>query len=453
MPTKTAPAPRTLDERIERAGGAVRMLRDAQIGAYPFPIRAEFTNWRDEQRAWRATASLMDSSYHMTDFYFRGPDVKRLLSDTGLNSFSAFGPGRAKQFVACNHEGYVIADCILMVFAEDEAALIGRPAAPHWVAYQAEKGGYDVEVERDYQSSMNPRQRKLFRFQVQGPAALDVIEKAAGGPIPEIPFFRVGTFDLAGVTVRALNHSMSRERGYELTGEFPAGEAVKQTLLDAGEEFGLSQIGGRAYPTMGIESGWLPSPTPAIFSGHGMAEYRDWLGPDAWEASASLGGSFYSDDIEDYYFTPWNLGLDRVMRLNHDFIGRDALERMAKGPQRRKVWLRWNDNDASRVLVQSLWGGGQRTKYLEQPVSNYSTLSFDRVVSGDRLAGISANSGYSVNVGGWSSLAVLDEEHVRDGAEVTLIWGEQDGGSAKPTVERHVQTPIRAIVSTTPLAS
>ncbi|HEX4433320.1 MAG TPA: hypothetical protein VH012_00725, partial [Acidimicrobiales bacterium] len=221
----TTNAPRTLDERIERAGGPVQMLRNAPVGAYPFPIRAEFTNWRDEQRAWRTTASLMDSSFHMTDFYFKGPDVKRLLSDTGLNSFSNFGKDRAKQFVACNHEGYVIADAILMPFADDEAALIGRPATPHWVAYQAERGGYDVEVTRDYQSSMNPGRRQLFRFQVQGPQSLKVVEKAAGHPLADIPSFRVGSLEIAGTQVRALNHSMSRELGYELTGPFEAGAA------------------------------------------------------------------------------------------------------------------------------------------------------------------------------------------------------------------------------------
>jgi vanillate/3-O-methylgallate O-demethylase len=448
----TTDAPRTLDERIARAGGPVQMLRNAPVGAYPFPIKAEFTNWRDEQRAWRTTATLMDSSFHMTDFYFKGPDVRRLLSDTGLNSFANFGADRAKQFVACNHEGYVIADCILMVFAEDEVALIGRAATPHWVAYQAEKGGYDVEVTRDYQSSMNPGQRRLFRYQVQGPLSLKVVEKAADRPLGDIPFFRVGHLEIAGTRVRALNHSMSRELGYELTGPFEAGAAVKQTLIEAGREFGMREVGGRAYPSMAIESGWLPSPTPAIFSGEGMREYRDWLGPDAWEAAASLGGSFYSDRIEDYYFTPWNLGLDRVMRFDHDFIGRDALERMAKLPQRRKVWLRWNDEDSARVLVRSLWGGEQRTKYPDQPVSNYSTLSFDKVLAGDQIVGISANSGYSVNVGGWSSLAVIDEDRIQDGAEVTVVWGEEGGGSAKPTVERHVQAEVRATISTSPLA-
>jgi len=33
---------------------------------------------------------------------------------------------------------------------------------------------------------------------------------------------------------------------------------------------------------------------------------------------------------------------------------------------------------------------------------------------------------------------------------VKLLWGEPGGGSRKPTVERHVQTEIRAIVSPVP---
>jgi glycine cleavage system aminomethyltransferase T len=65
-------------------------------------MKPEFSNWRDEQRAWATTAVLFDQSFHMTDVYFRGPDALRLLSDLGVNSFRNFGKNKAKQFVACN---------------------------------------------------------------------------------------------------------------------------------------------------------------------------------------------------------------------------------------------------------------------------------------------------------------------------------------------------------------
>jgi hypothetical protein len=43
-------------------------------------------------------------------------------------------------------------------------------------------------------------------------------------------------------------------------------------------------------------------------------------------------------------------------------------------------------------------------------------------------------------------------EQSEPGTEVTLVWGEEGGGSAKPVVERHVQTEIRATVSPVPYA-
>jgi syringate O-demethylase len=48
------------------------------------------------------------------------------------------------------------------------------------------------------------------------------------------------------------------------------------------------------------------------------------------------------------------------------------------------------------------------------------------------------------------TLAVVDAEYAEPGMQVTFVWGEEDGGSAKPTVEPHVQTEIRAVVSPVP---
>ena len=49
-----------------------------------------------------------------------------------------------------------------------------------------------------------------------------------------------------------------------------------------------------------------------------------------------------------------------------------------------------------------------------------------------------------------SPRAVLDSEYAEPGTEVTFVWGEEDGGTAKPTVEEHVQSEIRAMVSPVP---
>jgi hypothetical protein len=171
-----------------------------------------------------------------------------------------------------------------------------------------------------------------------------------------------------------------------------------------------------------------------------MKAYREHLSAASWEASASLGGSFVSDSIDDYYLTPWDLGYGHLVRFDHDFLGRAALERLAGGQHRKKVWLRWDDDDAQRVITSSLFGkDGERAKYLDIPSSNYATLPCDSVLADGRLTGVAVYTGYTVNVGGWSSLAMVDEEAARDGERLTIVWGEPDGGTAKPTVERHSQ--------------
>ena len=164
----------TLEQLLQTAGSPVELLRNSQIGPYAFPVvRAEFTNWRDEQRSWRETCALFDQSHHMTDLYIEGPDALKLLSDLGINSFKKFKVNQAKQFVACNHQGYVIGDAILFFLDENRLSLVGRPPAENWVQYHAETGDYDVTVRRDERTAVNPTGgRELYRFQVQGPTAL-----------------------------------------------------------------------------------------------------------------------------------------------------------------------------------------------------------------------------------------------------------------------------------------
>src|SRR2546422_1738376 len=103
--------PKSLEEILETAGNPVELLRNSQIGPYAFPVvRHEFTNWRDEQRSWRETCALFDQSHHMTDVYVEGSDAVKVFSDLGINSFKNFKINQAKQFVACNHAGYVIGE-------------------------------------------------------------------------------------------------------------------------------------------------------------------------------------------------------------------------------------------------------------------------------------------------------------------------------------------------------
>ncbi len=438
-----------LEDRIRAAGSPVELARNSQIGPYVYPaVPAEFSNWREEQVAWRETSALFDQSHHMTDLYIEGPDVLKLLSDTGVNTFKNFAVNKAKQFVACNYDGYVIGDAILFFLDENRVSLVGRPSAHNWVQFHAETGDYDVELFRDERTAVNPTGgRKLYRFQVQGPTALEVLTAAHGSELPEIKFFNMGELTIGGRTVRALHHGMSGAPGMELFGPWEEREDVRGALVEAGRDYGLRQVGSRVYATNTLESGWIPCPLPAVFTGDNMKAYREWLPGDWYEATGSLGGSFYSDNIEDYYRTPAELGYGGFVKFDHDFTGREALE-AADEPTRRKVTLAWNGEDVAEA-IGTLFEKGDPAKYIDIPLSNYSTWPNDRLMHGDRMVGVSTFSGYSYNERSYLSLGVVDND-IEIGQEIVLVWGEENGGSAKPVVERHRQVEIRAVVSPVP---
>jgi vanillate/3-O-methylgallate O-demethylase len=156
-----------------------------------------------------------------------------------------------------------------------------------------------------------------------------------------------------------------------------------------------------------------------------------------------------SNDIEDYYLTPHALGYGFYIKFDHDFIGRDALEEMSERPQRKKVTFEWNPDDVTRVFRSLFDPEGENYKYIDLPLSNYTSATYDAVKRGDDVVGFSMFSGYTFNERAFVSLGTVDPD-VEVGDELTLLWGEEDGGTAKTTVERHRQTEIRVRVAPTP---
>jgi len=435
----------SLEGAIARAGSPVELLRQSTARAHAFPVAPEFTNWRSEQHAWRTTCVLFDQSHHMTDLFLSGPDALKLLSAFGVNTFAGFDAGRAKQYVAVNEDGYFIGDAILFHLEPGVFDVVGHPTVANWLQYNAEAGGYEVTLERDDNSvdrlSGPP---KLYRYELQGPTAGAIVAKVTGAPLPDVKFFHMTDFQVAGRRVRALRHGMAGQPGFELFGPWAEGEDVLNAILEAGAEFGLRRAGAKAYSTSNLESGWIPTAVPAIF-GPELKGYREWLGASAL---GSLGGSMDSADISDYYVTPYDIGYGRTVKFDHDFLGREALERVAAEEHRKKVTLVWNPDDLA-LAVRSLCEPGLPAKYLEMPKARYAFFQVDKVLRNGVTAGLSLDLGYLANEHAFVSLATVDAAAAAPGTEVTVLWGERPN-SAKPGVEPHRQVGIRATVAPAP---
>ncbi|WP_367992726.1 hypothetical protein [Nocardioides eburneus] len=439
----------SLSQAIARVGNPIELLRNQNWPAFTFPVAPEFTNWRDEERSWNTSAALMDQSHHMTQLFMTGADVVATIEAISPNTFANFRVGVAKQLISVNADGYLIGDGILFYnhAGPEGLVLIGHHILIDWVRYnleQAKAAGKDADYRLEANSHMRGEDPTFYRYQLQGPRADAIMEKLIGRATPDLKFFHIGDFEIAGHRLQGLRHGMAGQPGFEFYGPYAEGEDVRSAILDAGADFGIRRIGAKAYSATPLESGWVPTPFPAVFDDD-FADYRDWLPA---ERIGSIGGSLYSTEVHDYYMTPFDLGLGRSVKFDHDFHGRDALERHAAAPQRRKVTLIWNSDDVAEVLRSQLVPGSP-AKWLDFPKARYGFYQMDEVLKDGARVGISTDAGYIAYDQHYLSLATLDVA-LQNGDEVEIVWGENPVSQKASVDATHRQVRIKATIAPAP---
>jgi vanillate/3-O-methylgallate O-demethylase len=374
----------------------------------------EYTDWIDESMSWKDACYIGDWSF-LWERRFRGPDAIRLFSDISPNSFSSFAVGQSKHVVHNTPDGKVIHEGILTRLGDEELMLFGR--GTFWADYVLRHGDYDATSHAD----------DWFNFQVSGPNALLVCEKLAGARLRDTQFMHTTEVEIAGRRVWALRQGMAGEIGFELQGPTEYAQEIYDAVLDAGEEFGIRRLGGRAVFINHLEACFPTIVTdylPAIF-GDEMAEYlaefRAAMPPFA--STFNIAGSFEAEDIAAWYRTQIELGWGKSIKLDHDFIGRDALEQELASPRRLMRTLVWNAEDCIDVHA-SLFGAGPAYTFMEMPRDQRGFMWADKVLDpGGELVGVATSRGFSAYFHQMLSLATIDVAHADPGTEVIVIWG------------------------------
>jgi vanillate/3-O-methylgallate O-demethylase len=332
-----------------RAFTAVAPLEYPSIMGAP-----EYSGWQDEQLSWKQSCYIGDWSF-VPQIRIKGRDVVRLFSDLSVNSFETFPVGKAKHCVQCNDDGKVISEGILLRHAEDDFEY--ECGTPQWVYYNLKTGGYDVEVEF-------PVTHKL---QVSGPSSLALLEKLTGTCLRDVKFMSTKTVSINGWEASALRQGMAGEIGFELHGPIQNHAAIYQAVLEAGQEFGIRQLGRRTVQINHLEACY---PTGGIhfmnaLSDDTKADYRRFMDenlPDEWAATPFAGpmrynfatsftGSWDGTAIEELYRSPVEMGWAKSIKVDHDFIGRAALEAEVADPRRTVVTLEFNSDDMMNIYA------------------------------------------------------------------------------------------------------
>ena len=287
-----------------------------------------------------------------------------------------------------------------------------------------------------------------YRFQLQGPKAVQVLENVTDEPLPELGFFNFTDVTIEGREVNVLRHGMADEAGFEFWGPWTDVDDVKDSVVEAGEQYGLRRLGAKSYGSSAVVSGWVGMPLPAVYDNEEMRGYREWLDAHSIEGYYSIAGSLDADDITDYYVTPVELGYDRIIDFDHEFVGKEALQAEIADPDRTLVTLEWSPDDVVDVFG-SLFKPGATNRFVDFPVPWRSASHHDAVTRDDELVGTSMWAAYTYNERAMISLAVVDVDRSEPGTELTLVWGEP-ADARNPAVERHERAEITTTVAPVP---
>ena len=372
----------------------------------------EYSGWKDEVLSWKKTAYL-HGGLNPTDTYrITGPDALRLLSEHCVNSFANFAVGQAKHAVMCNDEGLIMDHGVLVRQGEDDFMTYWLMP---WINHLAESGEYNVKGEA--------LTGKLFLFQIAGPRSLEILEAATREDLHDIRFLRQRKSNIAGADVNVLRLGMSGSLAYELHGPIEQAHAVHDAVMKAGEPFGIRRLGRAQYAMNHTENGF-----PQGYQHF----YYPWFENETLAASVIRGGGpseadrtftgSAGPDIRLRYRNPVEVGWAHVIKFDHEFQGRAALEREVKNPRRKMVTLTWNTDDIFDIY-RSHFEPGEEYRFMNFTHDSVGASISDLVLKNGKTVGISSGRTYSYYYRQMLSLCSIDVAEGELGNKVVVMWG------------------------------
>lgn len=384
----------------------------------------EYTNWRDETISWKKTCYLHTGLNPTDTLKLKGPDVIEFLSKVCVTNFNKFPVGGIKHGLCCDEQGRIIQDGVIIRTGEDEVITYWMvPVLP----YALDTGKYgQFNVEKEYLTG------KVFMYQIGGPVSIDVLEVACGYSLRGLKYLKTMEATIAGKSVRILRMGMAGTLSYEVHGVIEDAHDVYNAIYQAGLPLGLRRLGSHCYPMNHAENGF---PQYGVhFLEPRDKEIMDYImtapGMEFQRMTASipfpqLRGSA-ADDINQYYHDPYEFGWNRMIKFDHDFVGREALEKIDQENKRQMVTLEWNVEDIADVFA-SQFRDEEPYKYIEDPLDYVFYLGnhHDKVLNQKgEMIGLSFGRQNSAYFHRMISICCLDSKYVELGTDVIVVWGD-----------------------------
>ena len=374
----------------------------------------EHSGWKAESLSWK-NSCYIHTGLSGPVVCIDGPDADKFIAWLCTNSLKNFPEGVMRHAVMCKDDGLIAAHGILQRY---DNGMYRHFAAGPWALYKGMTGDFNVRVWME----------DMYLSQIAGPRSLEALQRASGEDLSDIAFLRYRTTTIAGKTVEVGRIGMSGNLAYEVRGPIEDGPAVYDAIYQANREIGIERLGWRTYLVNHVEGGF---PQQGWTFGLGQSYdpgFRKWIGEDHFALHGQRTGSYDPADNRARQRTPFEVNWGSAVRFNHDFLGREALEKAAQSPdQRRTVTLRWNAEDVIDIYA-SLYQQGEEYRTMDLPTTppwSHGMLEHaDRILKDGKLVGISSGSIYSYYFRENLSMGCIDEELATPGTELIVQWGD-----------------------------
>ncbi|HLX12599.1 MAG TPA: glycine cleavage system aminomethyltransferase GcvT [Bacteroidota bacterium] len=276
-----------------------------EFGGYEMPV--QYSGIIEEHRCVRNAVGVFDVS-HMGEFFVRGADALALIQKITVNDASKLTPGKAQYSAMCKPDGGIVDDLLVYRYADHYMLVVNASNIQkdfEWVRSNAH--GMNVDV--------TDRSDEISLLAIQGPKAIETLQKLTAVNLSEIPYYSFVEGKLAGETMTISRTGYTGEPGFELyfTSDPAIGERIWNEIFAVGASNGIKPVGLGARDTLRLEMGFC----------------------------------LYGNDIDETT-NPLEAGLGWITKLDKgEFNGRDVLQKAkAEGLKRRLVGFSLNEAKA-----------------------------------------------------------------------------------------------------------
>ena len=253
------------------------------FAGYNMPV--SYSGLNDEHATVRNAVGVFDVS-HMGEFILKGEHALDLIQRVTSNDASVLTDGKAQYSCLPNNDGGIVDDLIVYRIDEKSYMLVVN-------ASNIDKDWNWINKHNTANVEMHNISEKTSLLAIQGPKALDTLQKLTDIKLADIPYysFTKGTFN--GVeNVVVSNTGYTGAGGFEIYFENEYAEKMWDSIFAAGAEFGIKPIGLGARDTLRLEMGFC----------------------------------LYGNDIDDTT-SPIEAGLGWITKFTKDFTNRAAIEK------------------------------------------------------------------------------------------------------------------------------